>query len=151
LNESLVSWFGFFGLYFICTESRFDRHKGGIILWAFQLYIDPSWSFDFKNQILAQLFSHLFLHLKILVDELIIIQGVSNERLALIAFAEANFYISWRCCIQNNINVLRNGKMEWELMIEGEVDDFSVVYANGIECIFIVVVGDLEEICFLGW
>jgi len=40
--------------------------------------------------------------------------------------------------------------MKWELMFKRQVYDLSIINAKSIQKIFIVIIGNLEEISFFG-
>ena len=141
LDESLIAGFGLAGRYFVVAEDCFNRHEGSIVIGTPQLDVNSALFLDLDDEVLAELISHLFLHLEILIDELIVIQRVSDERLALIALAEAKLDVSCYCIVEHYVDVLGFSEADWELVIKGQIDDFSVVDAEGEKRVLVVVVG----------
>lgn len=106
MDESLIAWFRLAWRYLVGAEDCLNRHQRSIVIRASQLDIYSALFLNLNDKILAELISHLFLDLEILIDKLIVIQRVSDEGLALIALAETKLDVACYCIVQHYVDVL---------------------------------------------
>jgi len=92
----------------------------------------------------------LLLSFEIFIDEVIVVVGIRNIRLRSIALIDGKPEVACSLGGHNEIHILFEFEFERKLVVQGQINDFSVVDADEEKHVFAVLVLDLDYVVGLG-
>ena len=140
LDIALVSCFRVMGVRFSSRKSSLSSQYTKLCVSSSEFKIDASSFLDMNHILIGQLLLQLLFWFKGLSYEILVVLGVSDEGLTTIALVEGKLDVSWSRYRDCKVEIFFHLQSKRKLMVEGQIYDLTVVYADRQYRVFTVFV-----------
>jgi hypothetical protein len=144
LYDAVASGLVVFDLVLLFAEGGFDVQEGFAVSLALYFQVEVTGSWDFYEDFLLELIGHLLLEEEVVGFELLVVEGVGDQGLADVAFADRKFDVACASGAQQDVDVLSRFELKGEIVVEGQGDHLAVVHTDFDDEILIVGVVEVD-------